>query len=553
MKGSFSFITCLILVVFLPTLGQAQRNRQKEKDKRERLEQQQQEEQEDYYKKWLKEDVVYIIQEEEEDVFTGLTTPEEKEQFIEQFWYRRDLDLTTAINEFKEEHYRRIAYANERFASGLPGWMTDRGRIYIMHGKPDELESHPSGGTYQRPFYEGGGTTSTFPFEKWWYRYIEGVGSDIELEFVDPTFSGEYRLALYPEEKDALLHIPGAGLTMAEEMGMSTKADRPYFNPGSYEARQYTIMRQKDQPFQRYETYTYVQRPPTIKYKDLKEIVNINITYSNLPFKIRKDYFRLNEHQVLVPITLEFQNKELTYKKQGGVHVAKVAIYGIITSITNRIIKEFEDDVLSSYQPEYLEQGLQLRSIYQKVLPLDRKMRYKLDLVVKDLNSGKVGVTRQAIIPPPYNEDKFSASSLILSERIQPLAHIPKQDEMFVLGDVKVLPSLGKVFPQQKPLGVYLQLYNAGFDQTTLTPSLRVSYKLLRGGDTIIEVVDESGESVQYFSGRRVVLIKSLPTQNLEPGKYRITVEVQDRIKNQVVTATDDFQITAPTQLAANR
>jgi GWxTD domain-containing protein len=150
------------------------------------------------YRKWLSEDVLYIITDEERTAFKRLATDEEREQFIEQFWLRRDPSPDSQENEFKEEHYRRIAYANERYASGIPGWKTDRGRIYITFGPPDEIESHPSGGTYERPFEEGGGTTSTFPFEKWRYRWIQDIGSDIMIEFVDPTMTGEYRMTMDP-------------------------------------------------------------------------------------------------------------------------------------------------------------------------------------------------------------------------------------------------------------------------------------------------------------------------------------------------------------------
>src|SRR3990172_8958065 len=173
------------------------------------------------YKKWLDEEVTYIISDEERAAFLRLNTNEEREQFIESFWGVRDPTPDTIENETKEEHYRRIAYANERFASGIPGWRTDRGRIYIIWGPPAEVDSHPSGGSYQRPFEEGGGNTSTYPFEQWRYRHMEGIGSDIILEFVDPTLSGEYRLTMDPSEKDALLMIPGAGLSDLEAMGMA--------------------------------------------------------------------------------------------------------------------------------------------------------------------------------------------------------------------------------------------------------------------------------------------------------------------------------------------
>src|SRR5271168_3859051 len=142
------------------------------------------------YKKWLDEDVIYIISPEERHSFLHLATNEEREQFIEAFWQRRNPDPDSPENTFKEEHYRRIAYANEHFASGIPGWKTDRGKIYIMWGPPDEIDSHPSGGSYERPANEGGGETSTYPFEDWRYRYLEGIGNNVEIEFVDPTMTG---------------------------------------------------------------------------------------------------------------------------------------------------------------------------------------------------------------------------------------------------------------------------------------------------------------------------------------------------------------------------
>jgi GWxTD domain-containing protein len=157
------------------------------------------------YRKWLNEDVAYIITDAERKAFLSLTTDFDREQFIEQFWKRRDPTPDTERNEYKEEHYRRIAYANDHFKSGIPGWKTDRGRIYIGYGPPDEIDSHPSGGSYTRPAEQGGGTTSTYPFEKWRYRYIEGMGENIILEFVDGERNGEYRMTMDPTEKEKLL------------------------------------------------------------------------------------------------------------------------------------------------------------------------------------------------------------------------------------------------------------------------------------------------------------------------------------------------------------
>ncbi|HLK33174.1 MAG TPA: GWxTD domain-containing protein, partial [Terriglobales bacterium] len=178
------------------------------------------------YKKWLDEDVRWIITDQEREAFLKLSNDEERDQFIEQFWQRRNPTPDSLDNPYKDEHYRRIAYANEHFAAGIPGWKTDRGRMYIMYGPPDEIESHPAGGTYDRPMDEGGGTTSTYPFEDWRYRYLEGIGQNIIIEFVDTCMCGDYHMTMDRSEKDALLYTPNAGLTFYEQMGMANKADR---------------------------------------------------------------------------------------------------------------------------------------------------------------------------------------------------------------------------------------------------------------------------------------------------------------------------------------
>jgi len=535
MISRLSFILLIILSVNATAQTQSQQDK---------LKALKQEESTDYFKEWLDEDALYLITDEERAVFSKLTAAEEKEQFIEQFWQRRDPDIRTAVNEFKEEHYRRIAYANEWYKSATPGWKTDRGRIYIIHGPPDQVERHPAGGPYVRPPEEGGGTTTVYPFEKWWYRHMEGLGA-VELEFVDPSSTGEYRLALNPYEKDAMKYVPGAGLTDSELRGDTTKADRPYYFPGNYENRLNYYLGSENDPFRQWEKFVVSQKPRPIKYPDLKEVVNVNISYANLPFKIRADYFRLNDEQVIVPITVEVSNSQLSFKPEEGSQSAKVAFYGIVTSLANRVAAEFDDDMVSSFPAEKLEQGLRMGSIYQKVLLLNTGTRYKLDFIVKDLNSGKMGVVRQGLVPPKFGKAKLLASSLLLADVIVPLTDAAEMEQRFVLGNVKVRPSVDKAFVQKNPVGLYLQVYNAAVDQATTAPLLRVSYQVLRDGKTISQMVDETGESLQYFSGQRAVLIRALSTADLEPGRYQIRVEVQDKVLGQVVTASDEFQILA--------
>ena len=498
-------LVCFLFTCLLPAETEAALQEKKSKQSKRRTASR--EDVEDYFRKWLNQDVVHIISEEERKVFEKLSRAEEREQFIEQFWFRRDPDPRSAANEFKQEHYRRIAYANEMFSSGVPGWLLDRGRIYIIHGPPAEIEAHPTGGNYHRPHYEGGGSTSTYPFEVWRYRYIEGMGTDIVIEFVDPTLSGEYRLALNAEEKDALLYVPGGGLTTLESMGLASKADRPFFSGNT----DFTFGRIQDQPFARYETYVQVQRATPVKYRDLKGLVEIEVSFDNLPFSHRIDYFNLNKDRALVPLSVEIDNRELTFEQEGESRRSRVAVYGIVTSLSNRIVDEFEADLVA-------EAGLQTgRSAFQRILVLERKGRYKLDLVIKDLNSGKTGVRRLALIPPPPKSE-LRTSSVLLSREVRQLENAPEQEEMFVLGDLHIRPSLDKVFDPSDQLHHYLQVYNAAFDQATLRPSLRLTYEIRRDGRPVIKDVDNQGHSIQFLSSQRVVLVRPFSSGRKTPA-----------------------------------
>lgn len=502
-----------------------------------------------YYKKWLEEDVLYIISEEERKVFKELKNDEERESFIEQFWMRRDPDPRTADNSFKEEHYRRIAYANQHFASGIPGWKTDRGRIYIMYGPPDQKEEHPTGGAYNRPLNEGGGTTTTFPFEKWWYRHIEGIGDDIEIEFVDPSFSGEYRMAMSPDEKDALLNVPNAGLNLAEEMGISTKRDRPYFNPTGFNdpsnpANRY--MRAKDSPFNRMEQFFNLQRPPQIKFEDLKAAVTTRVTYNTLPYYVRVDYLKLSDDKILVPISIELNNQDLEFKKEMSVNRAQVNVYGIVTGLTGRIMSEFEQEISTEYLDEYFEKGKNNRSQYQKLVSLPPGQRFKLDLVLKDVNSKNMGSTSLGLTVPKYEEEELQTSTIILANSISQAPTNSDRLEQYVIGDLKVLPNVRSEYLPGQNLITYMQIYNMGLDQTTMEPSLDVTFTVKSGDKIVQQVQGKQENSAQLFYGQRVVLIGRIPLTDFAAGKYTLEIQVLDNITNRRVVTSTAFTVHEP-------
>ena len=545
----------LILVLFASSFSVFAQDKdpkkQKEQDKR-RKEQEKAGRKEtlsSVYKKWMNEDVLYIITDEERSTFKSLKTDDEREQFIEQFWLRRDPDPDTDINEYREDYYQRIAYANENFASGIPGWKTDRGRIYIMFGKPDEKETHPSGGSYNRPTWEGGGTTSTFPFENWWYRYIEGVGSDIEIEFVDPTGSGEYRIARSPNEKDALLYVPNAGLTMSEELGLSSKADRiaGYSSNNQGGSGQLFGQRAKDQPFERLAQYTALQRAPKVKFKDLEAYagesdspkINVDVLSTGMAI----NFARVTDSAVMTSFTLQLDNSDLVYKSRGGIQEAAANVHARIINVSGRRVGLFEDVVTSSYLPEQLEGGQKAKSVYQKDLMLPPGT-YKVDLVVRDVNSGRTDIKHQGFVVPKYDEGNLSSSTLVLASRIEPL-NGRLATGPFVRGQFKVIPNATAEYKQDQTLGVYMQVYNVAIDQATLRPSVDIEYIITQSGkDKELVKIKEDGKSgLSTLNSQQITLARLMPLKQLQPGTYDIAVKVTDNVTGKTFTRKEAFTI----------
>ena len=366
------------------------------------------------YKKWLNEDVVWIITDEERAAFKQLSNDEERDNFIEAFWQRRDPTPDTEENEYKEEHYRRIAYANEHFAAGIPGWKSDRGRIYIMYGPADEVDSHPSGGSYERPMEEGGGETSTFPFEDWRYRYLEGIGQEVIVEFVDSCMCGDYHMTMDRSEKDALKMTPNAGLTLYEQMGMANKANR--FNGGMEQlGTGPDSASQATKQFDRLEQFAKLQAPPPVKFKDLEEIVNTKIITNLMPFDVRTDFVKVTGDTVLVPITVQLKYRDITFANKDGVQRGTVNIFMRVSTLTGRIVQTQEEPVQVDVPAELLPRTAENSAVYWKALPL-RPGRYKVEIAVKDVNGDRKGLWSRGIVVPEYSDDKLSTSSLIVAD-----------------------------------------------------------------------------------------------------------------------------------------
>jgi GWxTD domain-containing protein len=494
------------------------------------------------YKRWLNEEVGYIITDEERKAFGRLQNDEERQQFIEQFWLRRDPTPDTEENEYREEHYRRIAYANEQYASGVPGWKTDRGMMYIKYGPADEVEDHPSGGTYDRPIEEGGGTTSTFPFQKWRYRYIEGVGQDVNIEFVDTSMTGEYHMTMDPSEKDALLYAPNAGLTLYEQMGMANKVDRFTRTDGTHLGTGGMPLPASMNQFTRLEQFAKLQAPPVIKYKDLEAAVNSTIKYNLLPMKVRADYIPVTAASVLTSIVIQFDRKDLQFKQKDNVSTATVNLLARITSMTRRPVNTFEEAIEVPVPNELLQQAVNGSSIYQKTVPL-QPGRYRLQVIAKDVVGGNMTTYEMVLDVPHFEDDQLTASSLILADVLEKVPTKSIGTGQFVIGTSKVRPRMGETFKRDEKLGIYLQLYNFQPDEKTRKADGTIEYEITKNGSN--QKVFEFSEEVSAISGgaSQVVVEKLLPLKDLEPGQYTLKMKVSDKRRNQTVTPSATFTV----------
>jgi len=499
------------------------------------------------YRKWLDEDVRWIITDDERKGFMQLSNDEERDSFIEAFWQRRNPNPDSEDNEFKDEHYRRIEYANEHFAAGKPGWMTDRGRIYIVYGPADEVESHPSGGTYERPMDEGGGETSTYPFEQWRYRYIEGIGQEVIIEFVDTCMCGDYHMTMDRSEKDALKNVPNAGLTLYEQMGRSSKADRFQGGLEQLGAGPMSADLQTKQ-FDRLEQFAKLSAAPPVKFKDLEEVVRHKISYNTMPFDVRTDFVKITSDTVLVPVTVQLKNRDITFTNKDGVQHGVVNIFGRLTTLSGKVAQTFEDTVVADVPAELLPREVENSKIYWKAVPL-RPGRYRLDLVVKDVNGDRMGTWSRSIIVPDFSDDKLASSTLILSDDVEPVPSKSVGTGMFVIGTTKVrprvAPSDGKPmsFKRGQKVNFWMQVYNLSLDDKTHKPSATFEYDIVNAATNkeVVHAVDSSEKMGNI--GEQVTLQKTVQAANLDPGVYRIQIKVNDNISKQTLGPSATFAV----------
>lgn len=497
------------------------------------------------YQRWVNEDVDYII------------TPEERAAFKKNFRptkSARNSSSSSGCGATRTRTRRKMSTARNTtgalpmpMKSSPPAFPAGRrtGGVFTSPGGRRIASNRVRPGPYERPIYEGGGTTSTYPFEIWFYRYLEGVGSGIEIEFVDPTGSGEYRIARNADEKDALLFVPNAGLTLAEQLGLASKVDRPFFNPGNrYGNNPLYPMRTQDMPFERLAILTNLQRAPSVRYRQLAERVDQQVEFDVLPFDVRTDFLRAGESAIVTTFTLMFNNGDLGFKDEGGIQKAQLNIYARVSALTGKRVGIFEEAPIITYQQSQFEVGRKLNSVYQKSLILPPG-NYKIDFVVRDVTSGHTGIVRQGFEVPRYSPEALSTSSLILADLVEPVTRV--SGSQFIIGANKVRPSVTQRFKQNQSLGVYMQVYNVQIDQASLRPAIEVEYVItnVKTGQEVQRIREDGKNGISDLSGygQQIVLGRLIPLEKLEPGSYEVTVVVTDKVARKTLTPKTFFTV----------
>jgi GWxTD domain-containing protein len=507
------------------------------------------------FKIWLDQDVRWIITDTEMQAFKHLTNDEEREQFIENFWQRRNPSPDSPDNEYRDEIYARIAYANEHFAAGKPGWMTDRGHIYIAYGKPDDIDAHPSAGEYQRPEDEGGGSTSAYPFEVWHYRYIEGIGDNIDLEFVDTCMCGDYHYTIDRSEKDALKYTPNAGLTESEESGQSEKKDRSAGGVEQLGLGNGMQQQEQNKEFDRMDLAAKIMAPPPIKFQDLEEFMASSKILTGPPFlfDVRTDYVKVTNDTVIVPITLQVHNSDITFDTKDGVSVGKVNILGRVSNMTHKIVPggTFEDTVEVSTPSELLAAKQKAASVYWKAIPL-RPGLYKIDIVIKDVNNpDHIGRWTRSIDVPKFDDDTLGHSSLILADQMERVPSKEIGGGNFVIGNTRIRPRVatnGSVvtpvkFSRSQNLDFWMQVYNLGIDEKSKQNDATVHYQIvdLTTSKTVLDTQELT--SKLNANADQLTLEKSLSLASLQPGQYQLSIKVNDEVTKQETMESAKFTV----------
>jgi 5-hydroxyisourate hydrolase-like protein (transthyretin family) len=267
-----------------------------------------------------------------------------------------------------------------------------------------------------------------------------------------------------------------------------------------------------------------------------------------MPFDVRTDFVRVTSDTVLVPVTIQMKNKDMSFVNKDGIQRAAVNIFGRVATMTGKVVTTFEDTVARDLPQDTFTKEVEHSSIYWKSLPL-RPGRYRMDIVLKDVNGDKKGTWTRALMVPAYSEDKLASSSLILADLMEKVDSKSVGAGSFVIGNTKVRPRVepaaggAATFKQNQSLNLWMQVYNLGMDEKTKKPSATIEYNVVNAQTNKEVLKTEESTDTMGNVGDQLTLEKSMALAKLEPGLYRVTVKVNDNISKQTNSNSARFQV----------
>lgn len=465
------------------------------------------------YQAWLSQDVVWIITPAERRAFLQMANDEDRDQFIEEFWTRRNPNPQSEENTFEEEHYRRILYANQHFGTFVPGWKTDRGKIYVAWGPPDEIESHPTGGVCSNASGAGKTFSTKLPWDTWHYRNLVGVGENVSLDFA------------YREGADKSL--PMGDYLMMDPCSAPGSPMPP--DPESVSVSLEAVAEAAIQPMR-----GGIQMAPPIKFKDLEALSSSRIVRDQIKIKYQTASVRATDFTGIVSIAIEIPEVQILPLQSSGMKLAQVNVFGrILNSDSGRVIETFEDIIIS-------ERGGQDGMLTTKMVEryehdaLLRAGTYRLNLAVKDVASGSVGIVSDDLVVPWYGGGRLETSSLILGDRTE------REFEM-KSGIPEVRPRLSGEVAGRGALDMFMQVYGLKVDEKSHANNAAIIYTLRTEGREVWREVATTEELGQR--GEEVTIERALPVSSLSRGKYRLQIEIDDHAAGRIVSREGEFVV----------
>lgn len=522
------------------------------------------------HKKWLDEEVPYIISQNEKEIFKSLATSEQRDEFIRNFWKRRDPSPMTPVNQFKEEHYRRIEYANRRYFEGTAGWRSDRGRVYIMFGPPDFFETNPGGG---RGFlFDVSGPTAEFPSEVWTYRFIPGLKlrqTRIDFTFVNYYNSGKYQLTSNPALANALRNtsIEGSRDVGYEDHNTlvpgSTSKDLPM---NSIEQ----LMMMTELTKSRGEVFEEMER--SSRLRKLRGVVDSRESLYQMPFVMDESFLSGENNLVKVPISLEIAGKDVAFRKEGDRY------NGVVNFHIE--VKDSEDTVYQS--SERLEMNLTEQTFQQR---MGNTYQYKhrvtiapgeywLHVVVWDEFDNKVGHVDKRLLVPEISRDKFGLSDIILArslrvvqqekpktvdakdiQALETLAEsglkVPdkvaiqkKKEAPFTFGNIVIEPNTTTEYAKNQELVFFYQIYGLKFDADEKKSKMRVVHQIEKNGVVVATI--EKPQVVHLLESHKNAVVDGgarYKLTDLEPGTYSVAALVTDLVAGITLEKRINFEL----------